>query len=77
MICPWLIWSNQHNAYWGPGSCGYTRDVDKAGRYSTANAARICESANAYRGNKLPHEIMVPSPELTATVCKMEELACQ
>lgn len=61
----WLIWSNEHNAYWGPNHCGYTRDIDQAGRYQQSDADSVCAAANAHLPPKsLPHEIRVPSPEL-------------
>jgi hypothetical protein len=44
----YLIWSNEHNAWWGPGRIGYTTEPSKAGRYSLAEASQICEDANRY-----------------------------
>jgi hypothetical protein len=29
----WLIWSNHHKLWWGPGGNHYYRDVSNAGRY--------------------------------------------
>jgi hypothetical protein len=34
----WLIWSNEHQAWWGPGNRGYTVYKSKAGRYTIAEA---------------------------------------
>jgi hypothetical protein len=31
-----LIWSNHHKLWWGPDGRGYTRFVDRAGRYELA-----------------------------------------
>jgi hypothetical protein len=65
---PWLVWSIEHNAWWGPNHCGYTPDRDRAGRYSVDQAREICRNAN-YRagsdneGTGLPSEVMVPSPQ--------------
>ena len=42
-IC--LIWSNEHRAWWAPGRMGYTKTLDKAGRYSLAEAISICAGA--------------------------------
>lgn len=42
----YLIWSNEHNAWWCPDHCGYTSSVDKAGRYSLSEAIEICNGAN-------------------------------
>ena len=38
----YLIWSVEHNGWWGPGRCGYFRELSKAGRYSHAEALAIC-----------------------------------
>lgn len=37
----YLVWSNQHRAWWRPNSAGYTDDVKRAGRYSRAEAISI------------------------------------
>lgn len=37
----YLIWSHEHNAWWGPNQSGYTTDVEQAGRYSFDEAAEI------------------------------------
>lgn len=65
----WLVWSNEHNAWWGPKCCGYTQEEKQAGRYSMAEAMDICEKAgdgrmNLHPGGKIPPEIPVPAPEL-------------
>lgn len=41
----YLVWSNEHTAWWGPGLNGYTRELAKAGRYSLAAALAICTNA--------------------------------
>jgi|HubBroStandDraft_6_1064221.scaffolds.fasta_scaffold00529_3 hypothetical protein len=41
----YLIWSNEHDGWWGPGERGYTRTLDKAGLYSREDAIRICKHA--------------------------------
>lgn len=52
-----LIWSIEHDAWWGPGSMGYTRDVKLAGAYERAEAERIVVHANL--AGRL-HEAMIP-----------------
>lgn len=42
---PYLIWSNEHNAWWGPGSCGYAPGLTGAGTYTREEALRICRDA--------------------------------
>ena len=54
----WLIWSMEHQAFWGPNECGYVREWDKAGRYPFLKALAIVENAN-YRTGKNPHEAMI------------------
>jgi hypothetical protein len=39
---PYLIWSVEHNSWWGPARCGYVRSVAQAGRYTHAEALEIC-----------------------------------
>ena len=60
----WLIWSNEHGAWWRPASCGYIRVIEEAGRYPRSEAQEICDGANRYlpKGTK-PNEVMVLSPE--------------
>lgn len=42
----WLVWSHQHEAWWKPGSRGYTGDLDAAGRFTAREAADICVKAS-------------------------------
>lgn len=41
----YLIWSNQHGAWWRPNERGYTNSLDEAGRYDRATAQRIVDRA--------------------------------
>jgi hypothetical protein len=53
----YLIWSDEHLAWWCPGGNGYTRRLSEAGRYSRANALMICTRAipgTAARRGRLP-----------------------
>ncbi|HEY9410982.1 MAG TPA: hypothetical protein VIP77_15495 [Jiangellaceae bacterium] len=60
----WLVWSNEHDAWWKPNRCGYHHDVWQAGRYSERDAAGICRSAaHGWRGGSPPPEVMVSAPE--------------
>lgn len=61
----WLVWSNEHRAWWGPNSAGYRLKVEQAGRYTWKDALRCCES-HTYSGEKIPPEVPMPSPELEA-----------
>lgn len=63
----WLIWSNDHKAWWRPDSAGYTSVMADAGRFDTAKAFKVCR-ANDYRaGSTLDHdcqpaEMIYPAP---------------
>ena len=37
----YLVWSNEHSAWWGRDRCGYTRIIANAGRYDRAEALSI------------------------------------
>lgn len=64
----WIIWSNEHRAWWRPGRMGYTTLTHEAGRYHKIDATRIIEQSNAAPRRAIPNEVMVlaPLPE-TAT----------
>lgn len=56
----YLIWSNEHNAWWRGGSRGYTNHIGAAGRYAREEAIAICKSANyLFVKRGLPQEIMM------------------
>lgn len=48
----YLVWSNEHRAWWAPEERGYTRSVDRAGRYSRERAISIA----GVRGGGWPTE---------------------
>jgi hypothetical protein len=41
----YLIWSNEHVAWWGPGGVGYVESLAAAGRYDRTEALAICARA--------------------------------
>jgi hypothetical protein len=61
----YLIWSNEHEAWWGPGECGYVTVISKAGRYPLERAGQIVKQANIVQDAHgiEPHEVMVLAPE--------------
>ncbi|MEV6035994.1 hypothetical protein AB0L65_32905 [Nonomuraea sp. NPDC052116] len=60
----WLVWSNEHGAWWKPNRRGYTGDIWQAGRYTETEAAEICrKAAYGWRGGSPPPEVMVSAPE--------------
>ena len=57
----YLIWSNEHSAWWMPNSRGYTVSRAAAGRYSLEEATRICLGATASQNDcRVPDECIVP-----------------
>lgn len=56
----YLIWSNEHRAWWGHDFNGYVKSVDTAGRYTLADAIEICEKAS-WGSVLVPNETMVPA----------------
>ena len=56
----YLIWSNEHRAWWRPESRGYTVHVDEAGIYDRNKALSICAKArDGWEGHIIPSEIPV------------------
>ena len=43
----YLIWSNEHQAWWRAGGTGYTKHLREAGRYTQADALETCVEAMA------------------------------
>lgn len=62
----WLIWSNEHGAWWGWNHRGYVEKREDAGRYTLDEAHKICHGANQFRGSKMPNEVMVPEYPLSS-----------
>lgn len=56
----WLVWSIEHNAWWGPDHCGYVKDRRAAGLYSYYDAYDIVRMANEHRKSDFPpNEAMI------------------
>lgn len=56
----YLIWSNEHRAWWRPKRAGYTARVDEAGIYKADEAITICAlGRDGWRGDQVPYEIPV------------------
>lgn len=57
----WLIWSNEHTAWWKSGHLGYTRRRSEAGTFSREEAEEIVRGANLHLADDAePYETMVP-----------------
>lgn len=66
----YLIWSNEHTAWWRPESAGYTVSIDHAGRYSRDEAMKICKGANwgFMQDTENPNEIPVLEADAVETM---------
>jgi len=61
----YLIWSEEHEAWWSQSGCGYTCSIYKAGRYTQKQACDIVKKANQYLDPSCDpplHEIAIPDP---------------
>jgi hypothetical protein len=54
----WLVWSIEHQAWWGPNWAGYVEKRSEAGRYTYSEAKDIVATANMYLKN-VPNEAMI------------------
>ncbi len=55
-----VIWSNEHRAWWRPASMGYTPELEAAGRYTLTDAIKICNGGNiAWKQGENPHELPI------------------
>jgi hypothetical protein len=59
----WLIWSNEHRAWWRPAGHGYTTATHQAGMFSRDEAEAIVRDANRVPRDP-PNEVMVLAPFL-------------
>lgn len=65
----YLIWSDEHSAWWRPASRGYTIHMDQAGRYSREEALSICANGrDGWNAKESPSEI--PVREEDAIACR-------
>lgn len=70
----YLIWSNEHRAWWGWNHRGYTNRIAKAGRYSRVDALRICNGANySWDENTNPDDLPILEKDALELRCKPAE----
>ena len=56
----YVVWSNEHSAWWGPNRAGYTTHLSVAGRYTREQALKICVGARGGREfNRNPSEVPI------------------
>lgn len=58
----WLVWSREHDAWWGAHHSGYFTDIGSAGRYTLVDAIECCGSRSRNR-KALPPESIILAPE--------------
>lgn len=58
----YLLWSGRHQAWWAPNACGYTADVERAGRFTRDEAVRYVVTS-AQCGIREQVTCMVAAPE--------------
>lgn len=54
----WLIWSEEHRAWWAPNHKGYVQERKQAGKYTYDDACDIVKGANV-NFKDVPNEAMV------------------
>ncbi|MDB5597416.1 MAG: hypothetical protein JWM36_4377 [Hyphomicrobiales bacterium] len=61
----YLVWSNEHRAWWRPNCAGYTIHSAAAGRYPRGEALSICRGArNGWNPDRAPDEVPVAERDL-------------
>jgi hypothetical protein len=61
----YLIWSEEHLAWWKANKHEYTRSIFWAGRFSQEEACEIVKRANAFldpKRDQILNEIAIPDP---------------
>lgn len=72
----YLIWSNEHRAWWRADSLGYTIDLATAGRYPRAAAVSIAARArDGWREGEPPPEIAIAERDALACLASAREIA--
>lgn len=70
----YLIWSNEHRAWWRPDRAGYTIHTEAAGRYSRVEAIAICaEARGGWQPGQVPPEMPVCEDDMLAVVAAKAE----
>lgn len=60
----YLVWSNEHRAWWAPLRRGYTTDIERAGRYERSEAIRIAACAReGWARGRNPDDIAIPEAD--------------
>lgn len=63
----YLVWSNEHRAWWGAEQRGYTRVIERAGRYARDEAYAIAaKRGGGWQADSNPAEIALPEADAIA-----------
>ena len=63
----YLVWSNEHRAWWAPDQRGYTRIIERAGRYQRDVAFEIAgKRGGGWQVDANPYEIAIPEADAIA-----------
>ncbi|WP_294275813.1 hypothetical protein [uncultured Sphingomonas sp.] len=63
----YLVWSNEHRAWWDAEERGYTRIIERAGRYTRAAALTIASRrGGGWQTESNPYEIAIPEADAIA-----------
>lgn len=71
----YLIWSNEHQAWWRPNSQGYTVHLEAAGRYDSGEAIEIASTGrDGWFEGEPPPEIAISESDVLAHKRQPERL---
>jgi hypothetical protein len=56
-MAEYMIWSNEHGAWWRPNERGYTTLLHEAGSYTFEEMRKIVDKANVAIGLGYPNEV--------------------
>lgn len=59
----YLVWSNEHRAWWGPNNAGYYGSIASAGRYTRDEALKICRGGRQFNDNPTEVPILLADAE--------------
>lgn len=66
----WVIWSEEHKAWWRPECAGYTNELRRAGRYTELRAKEIQRRANI--DGRCFNELAFKLPDEFLGLCELE-----
>lgn len=67
----YLVWSNEHRAWWRSNARGYTTELAHAGRYTKLDALKHCAGRDQEPGQPLP-ELPVREDDVLSILIPLE-----